>query len=115
MELKQMHKAIPALEKARELKPTEPVTYYHLAKVYNESRQYGKTIEIAAAGVKVSKNPAGLYCYWGKALEKMERFDEAIEKFQMAEHDAQYGAYAAKQIRRQGDLKKIAQMKKEQL
>jgi len=58
----------------------------------------------------MTENKAGLYYAWGQALEKMELWDEAMDMFQRIENDPTYGVHAKKQIQRQIDLKKRAQM-----
>lgn len=113
-QLKQTTEAVAAIEKAIELKPDAGIAYQHLANLYNDNNQYAKAAEAAKKGVELTENNAGLYCAWGKALEKMKQFDAAISKFKQAVDDPQYGSYARKQIDRQEQLKIREQKIKEQ-
>lgn len=105
MQLKENKKAIAELEKAVELKPEDGAAYQQLATLYNEVGQYNRAIAMARKGLAYVKSKAGLYCLWGKSLEKLKRYDEAIEKFKKAVSDPQWGGYAKKQIERQKKLK----------
>ena len=96
-----------------ELKPEFSEAYQYLAMSYNQTNNPTKAIETARKGLEVAEKKAGLYCAWGKSLEKLKRHDEAIAKFELAVGDPQWGNYASKQIVRQGDLKKIAEAKRE--
>jgi tetratricopeptide (TPR) repeat protein len=102
-------KAIPAFEKAVELKPDFGDAYQFLAMSYNQTNEPNKAIDAAKKGLEVAENKAGLYCAWGKSLEKLKLHDEAIAQFEKAIGDAQWGDYAKKQIQRQSDLKKRAE------
>jgi tetratricopeptide (TPR) repeat protein len=115
MQAEQHKAAIPYLEKTIELSPDYAQAYQYLAACYNESGQYSKAISTVQKGLKVvgpTDSKAGLYCTWGRSLEKQELYDEAIEMFQRAVNDPQYGGYAKKQIQRQEDLKKRRKMMK---
>jgi len=63
-------------------------------------------------GLKEHTQQAWLYSLWGKILEKNGDYDSAISKFRKAVNLGQepWSAYARKQIARQKQLKKRAQM-----
>ena len=108
MQSKQHKDAAVHLERAIELRSDYAQAYQYLAACYNETRRYSKAIETVKMGLALTDKKGGLYCTWGRSLEKMELYDEAIEMFQRALSDPQYGGYARKQIQRQEDLKKRA-------
>jgi tetratricopeptide (TPR) repeat protein len=83
-----------------------------LAFLYKDNDQFQKSAEIARDGLAVNPEEACLYCAWGKALEKLGRFEEAITKFEQALNDTYWGSYAGKQIERQNKLIKIREMRK---
>ena len=83
-----------------------------LAFLYKDNDQFQRSVDIARRGLQVSPNEACLYCAWGKALEKIGDFEEAIAKFEQALNDAYWGSYASKQIERQNKLIKIREMRK---
>ena len=108
MQSKQHKAAAGYFEKTIEASPDYVKAYQYLAACYNETGQYNKAVATVKKGLGMAENKAGLYVTWGRSLEKMELYDEAIEIFQRAVGDAQYGGYARKQIQRQEDLKKRA-------
>jgi len=55
---------------------------------------------------------ACLLCAWGKALEKLNKYEEAIKKFEQAINDPYWGNYATRQIERQKKLIKIRELRK---
>lgn len=83
-----------------------------LAFLYKDNNQFDKSAEIAREGLAVNPNEACLHCAWGKALEKLGSFEEAIAKFEQALNDPYWGSYASKQIERQNKLIKIREMRK---
>jgi tetratricopeptide (TPR) repeat protein len=107
-------RAAVQFEKATELKPDFGEAYQYLAMSYNETNQANKAIDAAKKGINVAENKGGLYCAWGKSLEKLKLYDEAIVQFEKATGDPQWGDYARKQIKRQSDLKKRAEAMREQ-
>lgn len=114
MQLKRHKEAAPHMEKVIELRPDYVQAYQQLAACYNETGKYSKAVSIIKQGLPMTDQKAGLYCTWGRSLEKMQLFDEAIDIFQKAINDPQWGSYAKKQIKRQLDLKKRAEMIREQ-
>ena len=114
MKTKMPGDAIPEFAQAVELKPEFSDAYLYLAMSYNDVGKPSQAIETVQTGLKVSEKRAGLYCAWGKSLEKLTRFDEAIDKFANAIDDRQWGNYAKKQIQRQEDLKKRAELIQQQ-
>lgn len=85
-----------------------------LAFLYKDNDQYEQSANLAQEGLKANPDDACLYCAWGKALEKMNKYEEAIVKFQLAlsQNDPHWSSYASKQITRQEQLIKIREMRK---
>lgn len=85
-----------------------------LAFLYKDNDQYQQSAELAEEGLKSNPNDACLYCAWGKALEKLNQYEEAIAKFELAlaKNDPHWSNYASKQINRQNQLIKIREMRK---
>jgi len=111
---KQFKEAIPHLEKVIELRPDYIQAYQQLAGAYNEVGRYNEAIRTVQTALPQTEQKGGLYCTWGRSLEKQQLYDEAIDMFQKAVNDPQWGGYAKKQIQRQADLKKRDAMIKEQ-
>lgn len=86
--------------------------YGPLADCYQSTRQNALALEVIREGIANGTQRAWLYCMWGKLLESSKRYDEASEKFVKAAelNEAPWSAYAVKQVARQGQLKKRAQM-----
>jgi tetratricopeptide (TPR) repeat protein len=110
----QYKEAIPHLEKVIELRPDYVQAYQQLAAAYNEVGRYNEAIRTIQSALPQTDQKAGLYCTWGRSLEKQQLYDEAIDMFQKAVNDPQWGGYAKKQIKRQEDLKKRDAMIREQ-
>jgi tetratricopeptide (TPR) repeat protein len=107
--------AVPHLEKVIELKPDYVDAYQQLAGAYNDIGRFDDAIRTVQKALPLTEDKkAGLYCTWGRSLEKQELYDEAIDMFSKAVNDPQWGGYAKKQVKRQQDLKKRAAMLKEQ-
>jgi len=107
--------AIPHLEKVIELKPDYVDAYQQLAGAYNDLGRFDEAIRTVQTALPLTQDKkAGLYCTWGRSLEKQTLYDEAIDVFSKAVNDPQWGGYAKKQIQRQQDLKKRAAILKEQ-
>lgn len=111
---KQYKEAIPHLEKVIEIRSDYIQAYQQLAGAYNEVGRYNDAIRTIQAALPKAEEKGGLYCTWGRSLEKQQLYDEAIDMFRKAVNDAQWGDYAKKQITRQENLKKRAAMIKEQ-
>lgn len=105
---KKYPESIPPFERTIELKPDMYQAYRPLADAYIRAGQFSKASTTAQAGLKVTDKKGGLYCMWGKSLEKQGMYDDAIDKFQLALSDPQWGGYARDHIKRQEDLKKRA-------
>jgi len=106
--------AIPHLEKVIELSPDYIPAYQQLAGAYNEVGRYEAAVRTVQTALPMADEKGGLYCTWGRSLEKQELYDEAIDVFYKAVDDPQWGNYAKKQITRQENLKKRAAALKEQ-
>jgi Tfp pilus assembly protein PilF len=107
--------AIPHLEQVIALQPDYVPAYQQLAGAYNELGRYDAAVRTVQKALPLTEDKkAGLYCTWGRSLEKQTLYDEAIDIFSKALNDPQWGGYAKKQIQRQQDLKKRAAMMKEQ-
>lgn len=107
--------AVPHLEKVIELKPDYVDAYQQLAGAYNDLGRFDEAIGTVQKALPLTQDKkAGLYCTWGRSLEKQTLYDEAIDVFSKAVNDTQWGGYAKKQIKRQQDLKKRAAILKEQ-
>jgi tetratricopeptide (TPR) repeat protein len=107
--------AVPHLEKVIQLSPDYVDAYQQLAGAYNEIGRYDAAIRTVQKALPLTQDKkAGLYCTWGRSLEKQELYDEAIDMFSKAVNDPQWGSYAQKQIKRQQDLKKRAAIMKDQ-
>lgn len=115
--LMQMNKhkdAAPQMEKVIEIRPDYVQAYQQLAACYNETGRFDQAIATVKKGLPLTDEKGGLYCMWGRSLEKMKLFDEAMDVFQRAVDDPQWGTYARKQIQRQIDLKKREELIREQ-
>jgi tetratricopeptide (TPR) repeat protein len=111
---KQHAAAIPHLEKVIELSPDYIPAYQQLAGAYNEVGRFDDAIRTVQTALPLTDEKGGLYCTWGRSLEKQQLHDEAIDIFYKAVDDPQWGNYAKKQITRQENLKKRAAALKEQ-
>ena len=110
IQMKKYSDAKVHLTKAVETKPDFCLAYQPLATCYEVKGQYDSAMSTVRRGLEVcdAKKKAGLYYEWGRSLEGLGRYDEAIEKFQLAANDATWGASARQQIKRQEDLIKRA-------
>jgi tetratricopeptide (TPR) repeat protein len=106
MQLKKYKEAEPQLAKAVEANPSYCQAYQPLATCYEESGRYNDAMSAVRKGLEVCDGgkQAGLYYEWGRSLEGLGRYSEAIEKFQLAVNDPTWGPSARKQIKRQEDL-----------
>ena len=116
MQLKKHSDALPQLEKAIETKPDFCLAYQPLATCYEATGRFDDAMGTVRKGLEICdvKKQAGLYYEWGRSLEGMGRYNEAIEKFQLAVNDPTWGASARKQIKRQEDLIKRSKAMQEQ-
>jgi tetratricopeptide (TPR) repeat protein len=104
--------AIDEYRAVYEADTTDTRVLCRLSFLYKDNEQYDKSIEVAEAGLKTNPGDACLLCAWGKALEKANRYEEAIKKFEQALNDPYWGDYARRQIDRQNKLIKIREMRK---
>lgn len=106
IQLKKYDEALPQLEAAVTNDPEFCLAYQPLANCYENAKKYSDAMGIVRKGLEVceSNKQAGLYYEWGRSLEGLGRYDEAIEKFQLAANDPTWGPSAQKQIKRQEDL-----------
>jgi tetratricopeptide (TPR) repeat protein len=105
------------LEKAIELSSGDAFTYAIIAKIYNENMMYQKAADAAKAGVALNGGEIAFLTYqWGEALSKMNDYEGAISKFEKVAGmgDPLWSGPAAKQVKRQQDLIKIREAKKDQ-
>ncbi|HSG29448.1 MAG TPA: tetratricopeptide repeat protein [Candidatus Krumholzibacterium sp.] len=112
------NEAPPELEKAVELTGGDDFTYAILAKIYNDNNNYNKAMTAAQKGIALNtgEQDALLYYQWGYALSKLDRYEEAIVKFEkvITLRDPQWSPAAEKEIVRQNQLIKLREAKKEQ-
>lgn len=105
IQLKRQSDAVPQLQKALELKPDFCPTYRMLAGAYEATGRYSDAIKTVQSGLDTcGQDQAGLYYEWGRALEGLTRYEDAILKFELATADPTFGDAAKKQIKRQQDL-----------
>lgn len=110
IQLDRPNDAVAPLERAMQLNPDFCATYRMLATAYESGHRYNDAIRTVQKGLGSCENDAaGLYYEWGRALEGLSRYDEAILKFELAVADATFGEAAKRQIKRQQDLMKRAQ------
>jgi tetratricopeptide (TPR) repeat protein len=110
IQLKKYDDAMPQLEAAITAKPDFCLAYQPLATCYDAKGRYSDAMGVVQKGLEVcdAGKKAGLYYEWGRSLEGLGRYGEAIDKFQVAAGDPTWGAAARKQIKRQEDLIKRA-------
>lgn len=104
--------AIDQYKMVYEADTTDTRVLCRLSFLYKDNDEYQKSADIAQAGLEVNQGDACLLCSWGKALEKLNRYEEAITKFEQALSDPYWGSYATRQIERQNQLIKIREMRK---
>jgi tetratricopeptide (TPR) repeat protein len=110
IQLKRFDEATPHLEEAVKISPDFCLGYQPLATCYEANKRYSDALAVVQKGLAVcdANKKAGLYYEWGRSLEGLGRYGEAIDKFQMAATDPTWGPAAQKQIKRQEDLIKRA-------
>ena len=106
IQLKRYDDALPHLEAAIKYEPGFCLAYQPLATCLENAKKYSDAMNIVRKGLEVcdADKQAGLYYEWGRSLEGLGRYGEAIEKFQVAANDPTWGPSAKKQIKRQEDL-----------
>ncbi len=109
---KQKSQAMASFQKVAELGGEMNDLYGPMADCYRTLGKRGEAVETIKSGLAVDSQKAWLYSIWGKILEDGKAYDAAIGKFQMAvaQRDEPWSGYARKQITRQEQLKKRAQM-----
>jgi tetratricopeptide (TPR) repeat protein len=105
-------KAKDAFEKVRALGGKLDGLYGPLADCYRSAGERAKALAVINEGIKAKDQEAWLYSIWGKLLEDQKEYDAAIGKFSRAVElrDEPWSAYAKKQIARQTQLKKRAEL-----
>ncbi len=101
--------AAAELERTLTLKGDDPHVCAVLARLYNDLKQYDKTIETAQRGLAAGGGEEAILNYeMGTALSKLGRYDEAISAFRKTAEskDPAWTDAAKKQISRQEALKK---------
>lgn len=105
-------KAIEPFEKVREYGGDLDGLYGPLADCYRAAGRSNDALAIIREGIDEGSQEAWLYSVWGKILEDRRAYDAAIAKFSkaVALNDEPWSGYARKQIARQNQLKKRAEM-----
>lgn len=101
-----------SFEKVRSLGGKMEGLYGPLADCYRSTGETGDALAVIKEGIGVEDQQAWLYSIWGKLLEDQQQYDAAIHKFNKAVElkDEPWSGYARKQIARQGQLKKRAEL-----
>lgn len=95
-------KAMPA-----DKRPSKNLPHRYLAKLLNDMGESREAIEISDEGLELAaegSEHAGLICTKAKGLEKLGKYEDALELFETVENDAVWGKYATKQVSRQENL-----------
>jgi tetratricopeptide (TPR) repeat protein len=105
-------KAKESFEKVRELGGTMSGLYGPLADCYRSTGSRSDALAVIKEGIEAGEQEAWLYSIWGKLLEDQQEYDAAIGKFSKAVElkDEPWSGYARKQIARQTQLKKRAEL-----
>ncbi len=105
-------KAKESFEKVRELGGKMNGLYGPLADCYRSSGSRGEALAVIKEGIEQQEQEAWLYSIWGKLMEDQQEYDAAIGKFARAVElkDEPWSGYARKQIARQTQLKKRAEL-----
>ena len=101
-----------SFEKVRELGGKMKGLYGPLADCYRSTGSRNEALRVIQEGIEQEEQKAWLYSLWGKLLEDQEQYDAAINKFNKAVElrDEPWSGYARKQIARQTQLKKRAEL-----
>ena len=105
-------KAKESFEKVRELGGKMNGLYGPLADCYRSTGSRSEALAVIKEGIQLNEQEAWLYSIWGKLLEDQQEYDAAIGKFSRAVElkDEPWSGYAKKQIARQTQLKKRAEL-----
>jgi superkiller protein 3 len=101
-----------SFEKVRDLGGKMNGLYGPLADCYRSTGARSKALAVIKEGIERQEQEAWLYSIWGKLLEDDQEYDAAINKFSRAVElkDEPWSGYARKQIARQTQLKKRAEL-----
>lgn len=105
-------RAMESFEKVRENGGKMNGLYGPLADCYRSTGARSQALAMIKEGIELREQEAWLYSIWGKLLEDDKRYDAAIGKFNKAVQlaDEPWSGYARKQIARQTQLKKRAEL-----
>jgi len=105
-------KAMESFQQVRELGGKMNGLYGPLADCYRSTGSRDMALTVIKEGIEQQEQEAWLYSIWGKLLEDREEYDAAIGKFSRAVElkDEPWSGYARKQIARQTQLKKRAEL-----
>jgi tetratricopeptide (TPR) repeat protein len=105
-------RAIASFEKVREYGGDLDGLHGPLADCYRAAGRGGDALVVIKEGIDSGSQEAWLYSVWGKILEDRRNYDGAIAKFSkaVALGEEPWSGYARKQIGRQNQLKKRAEM-----
>lgn len=101
-----------AFFKVKELGGKMSGLYGPLAESYRVTGEHQKALAVIREGIDAADQMAWLYCIWGKILEDRKDYDGAAAKFRKALEfrEEPWDNYASKQIARQAQLKKRAEL-----
>lgn len=104
--------AIDSFEQVRELGGKMKGLYGPMADCYRSTGSRDKSLAVIKEGIELKEQEAWLYSIWGKLLEDSKDYDAAIGKFSKAVElkEEPWSGYARKQIARQTQLKKRAEL-----
>lgn len=112
----QLDLAIDLYEALIEKLPDRPLYYYRLGELMNDVGRYNEAIARVKEGKqRDTECGAHAHCVMGSAYEKLGQYDRAKREFKKALNcnDGNFNDYAAKQIDRQEQLKKIEDLKEQ--
>jgi superkiller protein 3 len=104
--------ALESFERVHELGGKMDGLYGPLADCYRSTGSRDDALAVIKEGIAQKQQQAWLYSIWGKLLEDRQEYDAAIGKFNRAVElkDEPWSGYAKKQIARQAQLKKRAEL-----
>jgi tetratricopeptide (TPR) repeat protein len=105
-------RAKESFERVRDLGGKMKGLYGPLADCYRATGARREALAVIKEGIESNDQEAWLYSIWGKLLEDDQQYDAAISKFSKAVElkDEPWSGYAKKQIVRQTQLKKRAEL-----